>query len=51
MRRFVRFILVLLVVSIGLWIGSQLLDNNQKTYTAPPDYTETIEGFDGISVR
>lgn len=51
MGRTLNILLVVLVVILGVWIGSHFSGGNQKTYSAPESYTETIEGLDGLQVK
>jgi hypothetical protein len=51
MRRLTNALLLVLVVILGLWIGSRFFKGKQAVYYAPEDYTEKVEGLDGIKVR
>ena len=51
MRRLINIILLVSVVVLGIWVGSRLFEGKQKVYYAPEDYTEKVEGLDGIRVR
>ena len=51
MRRFRISIILVIVIVIGILIGSRFLGSEQKVYHAPMDYTETVEGLNGLKVR
>jgi len=51
MSRSTSIVLAVVVIAVGLWVGARWQRFNQKVYSAPEQYTEQIEGLDGLPVR
>lgn len=51
MRTLFNSVLMAFVVLLGLWAGSTFMGAKQKVYQAPSNYTEKIDGLDGLKVQ